>query len=151
MDARSTNWANPGARPYFFKGPIRLHVVMLKKTTLFSSSCLPAYTCIHPLFETLRFSAFQWNCNRIALLGNSSGPCLLSVSWCHSQTLQLEINWDSFTFKCSIYRRFVTSQMYSNHDSSFKGTVCEYGLCVFLCGLSISLSYYLYIALKPAL
>ena len=57
-----------------------LHTLMFKKNLYFPHAvCLniPVFTL---LSETLRFSTFQWNCNRIALLGNSLGPCLLPVS-----------------------------------------------------------------------
>ena len=62
-----------------------LHAVMLKKT-LFSSYCLPEYTCIYPLSETLRFSAFQRNCNGIAM-----ELCCYATVWVHVYFLSADV------------------------------------------------------------
>ena len=44
-----------------------------------------------------------------------------------------------------MYSIVVTSQLYGSDDGSFKGTVSEFGLCAFPCGLSVLiLSQYLY-------
>ena len=69
------------------------------------------------------------------LLGNSLGPCLLPVSWCHSHTLKREINWDTFrmftfkTVKLSKYLCDITNiqkswRLVSN--AQFLNTGCVY-------------------------